>query len=486
MKEIRTRFAPSPTGFLHVGGARTALYNYLYSKRNNGKFILRIEDTDVERSTKKSEDQLIEALTWFGLDWDEGPKIDGDYGPYRQSERTMIYLEKAQELLEKGLAYESYIYPEEIEKIKNDLLESGQSTHYTNEMMTQFNTKERIAEYVSKGLKPVIFFKMNQKEYVINDLIKGKVVFKEGSIGDFVLIRSNGLPTYNFAVTIDDMMMKITHVIRGDDHLSNTLRQLAIYEAFEEETPEFAHVSMILGADGKRLSKRHGATSVEEFRYNGYLPEAVLNYLALLGWSHPEEKEVMPMEEMVKEFNFNRVNSSAAIFDDVKLKWMNGCYIRNTETERLYNLSIPFIVKAGILSEEQCKNNKKWLLEAIELMKVSIDELTEIPEKLRAFIEDFDLDLQDVELKEFMESKNVLLTIKKSVELFQNDQEWTSKTLLENIKVSMKECSPDKKAFYQALRKIVTNEFHGPDLVKSIHLIGRARTIQRIERVVSA
>jgi glutamyl-tRNA synthetase, bacterial family len=250
---VRTRFAPSPTGFLHVGGARTALFNYLFSKRYNGEFILRIEDTDLERSTKESEDQLLRTLKWLDLKWDEGPIVGGPYGPYRQSERLDLYQTKAYELVNNDRAYEAYIYPEEMEEIKSQLLSVGKPPHYTYELISKYNTQERINEYKEKGLKPVVFLKMPQKDYQINDLIKGEVVFKKGAIGDFIILRSNGVPTYNFAVVVDDIAMKITHVIRGDDHLSNTLRQVAIYEAFSAEIPEFAHVSMILGPDGKKI-----------------------------------------------------------------------------------------------------------------------------------------------------------------------------------------------------------------------------------------
>lgn len=482
--EVRTRFAPSPTGFLHVGGARTALFNYLFARKHNGKFILRIEDTDVERSTKESEDQLIDALTWLGLDWDEGPNVGGSYDPYRQTERTEIYLQKAKELVEQGKAYECYVYPEEMESIREELLSQGKAPHYNYDMLKVYNTEERKKEYKEKGLTPVIFFKMPRKDYKLNDLIKGPVIFKEGSVGDFILIRSNGFPTYNYAVVIDDMMMKITHVIRGDDHLSNTLRQVAIYEAFNSELPEFAHVSMILGPDGKKLSKRHGATSAEEFRNRGYLPESVVNFLALLGWSHPEGKELLDINELIENFGLERVNSSAAVFDDVKLKWMNGNYIRSAKLDRIYKLSIPFIVQSGILTEEQCENNKKWLLEAIELVRTSSEELNDIPNELKIFIEDFKINMEDEEFIGYLNDEGVKEAIKEAYKLFLNDDEWTSDSVLENLKIAMKENKPKKKSFYMALRKTLTNEFHGPDLVKSIHLIGRARALERFERVI--
>ncbi|HOT31337.1 MAG TPA: glutamate--tRNA ligase [Petrotogaceae bacterium] len=484
MKEVRVRFAPSPTGFLHVGGARTALFNYLFAKHHNGKMILRIEDTDAERSTKESEEQLISALTWLGIDWDEGPTVGGPYGPYRQSERTDIYRRKAAELIQAGLAYEGYAYPQELEKIHDALLEKGEPPHYTQEMISSFDTPQRRKEYAENGMSPVIYFKMPRKDYILKDMIRGEVVFKEGSVGDFVLIRSNGLPTYNYAVVVDDILMEITHVIRGDDHISNTLRQLAIYEAFDAPTPYFGHVSMILGPDGKRLSKRHGATSVEEFKDRGYLPEALINYLVLLGWSHPQAKEIISLTEMIEYFGMDRVNPSSAIFDEVKLKWMNGMYIRQAQTERVFKLSVPFILESKVLTMDQIQGSKKWIMEAIELIKTSVEEIAQIPSELSIFINEFELDLQNKEFKGYFEAQGVKDGLKHLYELINNDMLWTVESITDNIKSCIKIKKPDKKSFYMALRKILTNQFHGPDLVKTIHLIGRVRVQQRIERVV--
>ena len=481
---VRTRFAPSPTGYLHVGGARTALFNYLFSKKNKGKFILRIEDTDVERSTKESENQLLNTLKWLNLEWDEGPIVDGPYKPYRQSERLDLYQNKAYELIEKGEAYEAYIYPEEIEEIKNRLLSESKPPHYSYDLISKYNTPQRIREYNDKGLKPVIFLKMPQKDYEIDDKIKGKVVFKKGSIGDFIILRSNGIPIYNFAVVVDDIEMKITHVIRGDDHLSNTLRQLAIYEAFNVEPPVFAHVSMILGPDGKKLSKRHGATSVEEFINKGFLPEAMVNYLALLGWSHPEGKEILSMDEIIENFGLERLSSSPAIFDENKLKWMNGQYLRKKSIEDIYDLAAPFVIKSNLLTEEQYYLNKKWVLKAIEIIISSVDTLSEIPNELSVFVKDFVPDINDSQFLEYYNKKGVKEAIRLVYQFFQEDDEWEVEKITENIKRAMKEAKPEKKPFYMALRKVLTDSFHGPDLVNTIFLIGRNRIIERLEIVL--
>ncbi len=481
---VRTRFAPSPTGYLHVGGARTALFNYLFSKKNEGKFILRIEDTDIERSTKESEDQLINTLKWLNLNWDEGPLIGGDYKPYRQSERLEIYQQKAKELIEKGKAYEAYISPEEIEEVKNQLISEGKPPHYSYDLISKYNTEERIEQYNNKGLKPVIFLKMPQKDYELDDKIKGKVIFKKGAIGDFIILRSNGIPTYNFAVVVDDIEMKITHVIRGDDHLPNTLRQMAIYEAFEVEPPIFAHVSMILGPDGKKLSKRHGATSVEEFMVQGYLPEAVDNYLALLGWSHPEGKEILPLSEIIDNFTLDRVNSSPAIFDEKKLKWMNGQYLRNKSLEEIYQLAEPFVIESKLLSKEQYEINKKWVIKALETILSSVDILSEIPEKMEVFLKDVYPDTNDPEFKEYFNKRGVKEAINFIYKYFNEDDRWDLQTITENLKNAMKEANPQKKPFYMSLRKILTDSFHGPDLINTIFLLGRNTVLERLQRVI--
>ncbi|MBC7122929.1 MAG: glutamate--tRNA ligase, partial [Pseudothermotoga sp.] len=353
---VRVRFAPSPTGFLHVGGARTALFNHLFARHFNGTFVLRIEDTDIARSERIFEEKLMDSLRWLKIQWDEGPDIGGPFGPYRQSERLHIYREYAEKLVKENKAYRVYAYPEEIEQLRKELLSKNLPPHYTREMFDRFATRERIREYEEKGLEPAIYFSMPRKTIVHNDLIKGQVVFTEGSVGDFALLRSNGMPTYNFACVVDDMLMKITHVIRGDDHLPNTVKQLAIYEAFGVEPPQIGHVSMILGPDGKKLSKRHGATSVEEFRARGYLPEAVVNYLALLGWSPPDAQEIMSMEEMIEKFSIDRVSKNPAIFDPGKLRWMNGYYIRKADARRIVELLIPYIELRGW----SC-TSKEWL-----------------------------------------------------------------------------------------------------------------------------
>ena len=481
MNMIRVRFAPSPTGYLHVGGARTALFNYLFAKHYDGKFVLRIEDTDVSRSTKEYEEQLMESLLWMGITWDEGPDVGGETGPYRQTERTDIYVKMVEELINSGKAYRVYAYPEEIETLHDDLLSQGKPPHYDQQMLEKFNTSERKKEFEDKGLNPVVFFKMPRKEYRLVDLIKGEVIFKEGSIGDFVILRSNNQPIYNFAVVVDDILMEITHVIRGDDHLSNTLRQLALYEAFKAPIPFFAHVSMILGPDGKKLSKRHGDTSVEQFRDKGFLPEAFFNFLTLLGWSHPEGKEILSYGEIIENFTIDRVNTSAAIFDEAKARWMNGVYIRETDLDRITDLTIPFLVRAGLITLEEANANRKWLKRAIDSVRKGVELLQEIPEKMKLYFE-------EIQVKPLRPENEEQRKVFRSLEAFKDRIEylnsWSNEEIVSTIKEILKEIKPDRKAFYMSLRHVLTASEEGPELVDVVFLLGRNKTLHRLQQAL--
>lgn len=478
---IRVRFAPSPTGYLHVGGARTALFNYLFAKHNDGKFVLRIEDTDVSRSTKESEDQLIESLLWMGISWDEGPDVGGMNGPYRQTERTALYQKMVGELLDSGKAYEVYASAEEVEGLHDELLSQGKPPHYDQGMFEKYNTAQRKQEFALNKLKPVIFFKMPRKEYRLLDQIKGEVIFKEGSIGDFVIMRSNGQPIYNFAVVVDDILMEITHVIRGDDHLSNTLRQLALYEAFGTSIPSFAHVSMILGPDGKKLSKRHGDTSVEQFRDRGFLPEAFFNFLALLGWSHPDAKEILAYNEIIQAFTIERVNSSAAIFDETKARWMNGVYIREADLDRITDLTIPFLTAAGLVTQQEAEANRKWLRRAIDSVRKGVELLSQIPDKLRVYFEEVTV---EPFVPENEEQKKVFRALEAFKEKIEYSDSWSNEETVKIIKEVLKDTKPDRKSFYMKLRHVLTACDEGAELVDIIYLFGRNKTLNRLQKAL--
>ena len=379
----RVRFAPSPTGELHVGNARTALFNWMFARHFGGDFILRIEDTDESRSALSYQVNLIDDLKWLGMDWDEGPQKEGPYGPYKQSQRLNIYKEHLQKLIAAGLVYPCYCTEGELEDERQALILSKRMPRYMGKCrnLTPAECKAREAQ----GRKPSYRFKVPQLTVEFNDLIRGAMKFEGEAIGDFIIVRSNGMPAYNFAAVIDDHLMAITHVIRGEDHLSNTALQIMIYRAFGFAPPTFAHHSLILGKDRSKLSKRHGSVSVGEFRKQGILPEALVNYLGLLGSSFTEGREVLSREEMIAAFSLTRASKSGAIFDEEKLRWLNAIYIRNCETEDLIKRLFPFLQQAGYQPD---KLDTDWLRNVIDTVKNDLTKLTDIDGHIRIFFDD--------------------------------------------------------------------------------------------------
>ena len=387
---MRVRFAPSPTGSLHVGNARTALFNWLLARGHDGTLILRIEDTDAERSTKQSEDSILEDLRWLGLDWDEGPDVGGSCGPYRQSERLHLYSSYANELLAGGHAYYCFCTAQQLEDDRKDDLAAGRQPKYhgTCRNLPADEARRR----VEGGERAVIRFRVPEHlDVAFQDLVRGEVTFSTDVIGDFVLVRSDGRPNYNFAVVVDDALMEVTHVIRGEDHISNTPRQVMLYRALGFGAPRFAHLSLVLGPDHTPLSKRHGATSVAEFRERGYLPEALTNYLALIGWSPrrgESETELMPMDDMARRFALEDVGHSAGVFDPEKLAWMNRQYMLAASPARLASESARYFQARTWLARKT--DAALAYLESLLPMAVgSVDRLEEIPDRL-AFIFAFD------------------------------------------------------------------------------------------------
>ncbi len=386
-KVMRLRFAPSPTGLLHVGNARTALFNWMLARGRGGTFILRIEDTDVERSTHDSEAGILEDLRWLGLHWDEGPDVGGSFGPYRQSERLDLYTSYASELLEGGHAYYCFCSAATLEADRQAALAASQPPQYVGRCRAIAPDEAR--RRVQAGETAVVRFRVPEhREVVFHDIVRGDVRFSTDVIGDPVLVRSDGQPAYNFAVVVDDALMKITHVVRGEDHISNTPRQVLLYEALGFTPPIFAHLSLVLGPDHSPLSKRHGATSVSEFRARGYLAEALVNYLALLGWSPGGGEELVPLEELARRFALENVGHSAAVFDIDKLAWVNRHYLRLTEPGRVAALAMPYIVQRGF-ALEPTPEARGFLAYAMPMAMGSVDRLDEIPERL-SFLFSFD------------------------------------------------------------------------------------------------
>jgi glutamyl-tRNA synthetase/nondiscriminating glutamyl-tRNA synthetase len=382
----RVRFAPSPTGFLHVGNARTALYNWLFARHTGGAFLLRIEDTDVERSEVRHETQLMEDLQWLGLDWDEGPGVEGPHAPYRQSERLGIYREHTDRLLAEGKAYRCFCTAEELEAERRGAAASHQAQVYSGRCRNIADADS--AARAAKGEAFAVRLRIPDHPLRFHDMVRGVVEFPYETVSDPILVRSNGMPVYNYVVTVDDALMEITHVIRGDDHISNTPKQVAIYEAFGWKPPEFAHLSTILGSDRERLSKRHGATSVASFRAMGILPEALVNYLALLGWgAEGGTRELFSLEELVKEFRIERVTASPAVFDWEKLHWLNRHYLKAADPERVAELAWSHFVDAGLLPSHHggwqmtTAAVEAWFGKLLALFLPAVNQLDELPVK---------------------------------------------------------------------------------------------------------
>jgi glutamyl-tRNA synthetase len=378
---MRVRFAPSPTGHLHVGNARTALFNWLMARGSGGTFILRIEDTDVERSTRESEVAILEDLRWMGLEWDEGPGVDGPHGPYHQSQRLHLYRSYANELIAAGHAYFCFCSPEKLEAERQAALATGQPPRYSGACRGLDIDAAR--RRIEAGERAVVRFKVPEAEEVVfDDLVRGPVVFRTEVIGDPVLLRSDGHPAYNFAVVIDDALMAITHVVRGEDHISNTPRQILLYGALGFTPPRFAHLALVMGPDHTPLSKRHGATSVAEFRHKGYLPEALVNYLALIGWSPGGDDELVPIDEMARRFSIEAVGHSAGVFDESKLAWVNRHYLRASDPARVADLSIPYFRAQGFAADPD-RIGREYLESVMPMVTGSVDRLDEVPSRLR-------------------------------------------------------------------------------------------------------
>jgi nondiscriminating glutamyl-tRNA synthetase len=384
---MRVRFAPSPTGHLHVGNARTALFNWLMARGSGGTFVLRVEDTDIERSTSQSEQAILEDLRWMGLQWDEGPDVGGSLGPYRQSERLHLYRSYANQLLATGHAYFCFCPPERLEAERQAAIAAGLAPRYSGRCRDIVPGEAR--RRVEAGEPAVIRFRVPpDQEVVFDDLVRGQVRFRTEVIGDPVLLRSDLTPAYNFAVVIDDGLMEITHVVRGEDHISNTPRQILLYEALGFTQPKFAHLALVLGPDHTPLSKRHGATSVAEFRSRGFLPEALVNYLALIGWSPGNDEELLPVEELARRFSIGAVGHSAGVFDPEKLAWVNRHYLRVAEPVRIASLSVPYFREAG-LAHQPDERGMAYLESLMPMVTGSVDTLDQIPARL-GFIFAFD------------------------------------------------------------------------------------------------
>ncbi|MCX7820180.1 MAG: glutamate--tRNA ligase [Brevinematales bacterium] len=480
---VKTRFAPSPTGKLHVGNVRTALFAYLYAKHTGGKFVLRIEDTDLDRSHSDYIDKLMEDMKWLSLEWDEGPLVGGPEKSYLQSERLDIYKEYAEKLIEDGRAYYCYCTPEEIEAGKKEMEAQGKGPIYNGKCRNLTSAQKR--QYEAEGRKPVVRFIAYEEDFSFKDIVKGEVNFPSGMVGDFVILRANGMPVYNYSVVIDDALMGITHVIRADEHLSNTVRQLMIYKALKFKVPEFAHLALVLGPDRQKLSKRHGATSIDEFRKAGYLPEALINYLALLGWSSPDGRELLSKEELISLFDLDRISPSPAIFDIDKLNWVSKHYIINSDSERIYKLALPYIVETGLVATPIDEKKEKFLKAVVEIAKGYCSHLSEIKEHIDYFItDDFEITKEARDVLEKEESKIVLKHFKEA--LLKEERVVVDSVFTEIAKKIISETNIKGKNFFMPIRAAITGRIHGPEIYYILPVIGKEVAIRRIEKILNS
>ena len=465
---VRVRFAPSPTGQLHVGNARTALFNWLFARGQKGVFVLRIEDTDPQRSQAEFERQLLEDIRWLGLDWDEGPDIGGAAGPYRQSERGDLYRKYAQELLEKGEAYHCFCTPQDLEAERKTALAEGRQPGYSGKCRAL--SADQVTPRMQSGQPAAVRLRIPEGELAFDDMVHGRKRFASDTQGDFVLLRSEGPPAYNFAVVVDDHLMKITHVIRGDDHISNTPRQIALYRALGWTPPRFAHLSTILGPDRTRLSKRHGGTSVDYFRELGILPEAMTNYLALLGWSAADGvSEIFPRRELTAQFSFSNITKSPAVFDTQKLFWVNRHYMKESPREELVERALPVLRKAGFVDAETSPEAKRWLRVVLDAVLKNLDHLSELPAHVR-FIFHYEIGeaLAAEENRAVAESEAARQVVAALVRRVGDADRLDSETFRKIMGEVKKETGQKGKNLFHPIRVALTGQTSGPELDKLI------------------
>ncbi len=475
---IRVRFAPSPTGHLHVGGARTALFNWLYARHEGGTFIVRIEDTDRARSTEESERAVLEDLTWLGLTWDEGPGADGGHGPYRQSERLDLYREHAERLLACDKAFRCYCSDEELEEKRKAALAEGSVPQYDG--VCRDITADARKRLEGEGRSPVVRFRAPTRDISVSDLVRGDIEFKKEMLGDFIILRSDGRPTYNFAVVVDDALMEITHVIRAEEHLPNTMRQVLVYEALGYALPVFAHVSLIVDKDRSKLSKRRGATSVAEFRELGCLPGGLLNYLSLLGWSPPDSEEVMSVAELIEKFELKRVSPSPAAFDEDKLDWVNAHHLREEPLADVAALGVRFAEARGLIEPDFERFEAM-----VDLAREGLARLSDLPDAISFFF-DGDLEVED-EAREWLrrdETKQLLASLVRR--LGESEGEMDAGAFKSALKAAGRDAGAKGKELFMPVRSALTGRTHGPALGDVAAVLGRGRVIGRLTQPVGS
>lgn len=480
-EKVRVRYAPSPTGHLHIGNARTALFNYLFAKHNNGEFIIRIEDTDTKRNIQDGERSQLENLKWLGITWDESPENPGEYGPYRQSERKEIYNSYIQDLLDRDLAYKCYCTEEELENVREQQRENGVMPHYPG--TCSHLTKDEQQKLEAEGREYVIRFRVpTDKTYQFEDMVKGPITFESKSVGgDFIIQKRDGMPTYNFAVAIDDHLMKITHVLRGDDHIANTPKQLMIYEAFGFKPPKFGHMTLIINSEtGKKLSKRDETILqfIEQYRELGYLPEAMFNFISLLGWSPEGEEEIFSQDQFIQMFDTDRLSKSPAAFDSKKLEWINNSYMKQLDLSTATNLCMPYLQEAYDLSNK----SQEWIQKLVSLYQPQMSYAKEIVELSQMFFNDSEtLSEQEIEVLSEDTSKVVVEEFKQRINDL-SEEEYHADNIKKIIKSIQKDTNIKGRKLFMPIRIATTGMMHGPELPESIELLGKSKVLNNIEQ----
>jgi glutamyl-tRNA synthetase len=471
---IRCRFAPAPSGSIHVGNARSALFSWLFARHHGGAFVLRVEDTDASRVSEEAFHGVIESLRWLGLDWDEGPDLGGPHGPYRQSQRGEIYRQHAERLIAEGAAYRCYCTAEELEERRKSALERRETPGYDGRCRTL--TAEERAAHEAGGRPSAVRFAMPDRDWVVDDLVKGEVHFPVGQLRDFVLVRSDATPVFLLAVAVDDMLMEITHVIRGDDLLASAPRNAAVIEALGGTPPRYAHLPQVFGMDGKPLSKRHGSTSVEAFREQGFVPEALMNYLALLGWSKDDSTTFLSREELIEVFDLSRVSSNPAAFDTQKLEWMNNHYIQSLGDDELAARCLHFLAEAGLLPDPV------MLRAAMPLVRERMKTLTESVELLRFLFTD---DVTPNEKAAAIIAKAPEGYLARAAEVLGAIDPWNHETILAALDELATSADLNRTKGWQPVRAAVTGSNVSPPLPESLELLGREATVTRLAAIAS-
>lgn len=485
-QEVRVRYAPSPTGHLHIGGARTALFNYLYARHNNGKFIVRIEDTDIARNIETGVLSQLDNLKWLGIDYDESVDIGGEYGPYRQMERLDIYKKYADEMLEQGSAYKCFCTPEKLEAEREAQKASGiAAPQYVGTCRNL--TAEQVAEKEAAGMPFTLRMKVPADvTYEFEDLVRGPVSFESKDVGDWVLVKTNGIPTYNFAVVVDDHLMKISHVFRGEEHLSNTPKQMMIFDAFGWDHPTYGHMTLIVNEDRKKLSKRDESIIqfISQYKDLGFIPEALFNFFALLGWSPEGEEEIFSKEELIRIFDVNRLSKSASMFDKQKLTWMNNQYIKQMPLEEVVALALPHLQKAGKLPAELTPEQAEWAEKLIALYHEQLSYGAEITELTEVFFVD-ELTFEEDE-KAVLSGEQVPEVMASFKEQLENLESFEAADIKGAIKAVQKATGHKGKNLFMPIRIVTTGQMHGPELPDAISLLGKDKTIARVAQFASA